>query len=69
MNGLSIEKLNEINEIIDKEVTECRECVMNNKCLGSRCLFTNYATTGDYIKPNLVECNMMNVKLLINDLI
>lgn len=31
-----------------------------------RCLFTNYVTTGDYYKPNLVECNMLNLKLKIN---
>ena len=67
--GLDLNKVNEIDTIVNKAVEECKGCVVRDKCMGARCVFTNYVTMGDFYKPNLVECNMLNLKLKINEYI
>lgn len=50
-----------INKNRDK-VEGCEECILSKYCSNTRCLLENYAVTGNYYKPNLVKCNMMNIK-------
>lgn len=68
-NGLVKEKLERITSITSKKVDECLECSVYKCCIGPRCVFTNYVTNGNYYTPNIVECNMMNLKLQINNYI
>jgi len=62
-NGVNLIKINEIKEINREMVQECKDCELYRYCLSTRCLLVNYVTTGDYYKPNLVHCNMLNIKV------
>lgn len=56
-----IEKITKINCSRDK-VKGCDDCELSGYCESTRCLLVNYALNGDYYKPNLVNCNLMNIK-------
>lgn len=60
--GLIPEKIDYINKIKSTSIHECSDCALSPYCLSTRCIFANYATTGDFNKPNLVQCNMINIK-------
>lgn len=60
--GIDFNKLLQIDEINKKKVDECSECQLYRFCKSVRCLFINYVTEGDYYKPNLVSCNLLNIK-------
>lgn len=51
-----------IDKINSKEIDSCSTCTHNKFCMSSRCLLINYASTGSYYSPNLIMCNLMNVK-------
>ncbi len=62
--GLEYKRIDEIkciNRNRDK-VEGCQECSLASFCSNTRCLLENYAINGDYYKPNLVRCNLMNIK-------
>lgn len=61
-SGLIPEKIDYINKIKNTRILECSDCALSPYCLSARCIFANYATTGDFDKPNLVQCNMINIK-------
>jgi len=65
INGINKNKLKELEKVICQEVSICDGCKLYDYCEATRCLLVNYATTGDYLKPNLVKCNMMNVQLCV----
>lgn len=68
-DGLDNKKVEEIaciNRNRDK-VEGCQECRLAKYCSNTRCLLENYAITGDYYKPNLVNCNLMNIKYNLCD--
>lgn len=61
-----IEEIKCINRNRDK-VEGCQECSLAPYCSNTRCLLENYAINGDYYKPNLVRCNLMNIKYHLGD--
>lgn len=63
-HGIDYEKLKEIDCINNNrdKVVACKECLLFDYCKSTRCLMLNYVTTGDYYKPNLVNCNIINIK-------
>ena len=61
-SGLLTEKLAYINKVKNTTIHECADCALSPYCLSARCIFANYATTGYFDKPNLVQCNMINIK-------
>lgn len=61
-----IEKITKINCSRDK-VEACGDCELSRYCESTRCLLVNYALNGDYYKPNLVNCNLMNIKYNLCD--
>jgi uncharacterized protein len=62
LSGIDDAKLKRIKKILEGKVDLCANCAMSDRCTSSRCLFLNYATTKNYYTPNLVECNMMNIR-------
>lgn len=60
--GIDSAALLRIDNINEKDIQGCTECDFKQRCISSRCLLINYATTGSYLSPNLVTCNMMNVR-------
>lgn len=60
--GLVPEKIAYINKVKSTTIHECSDCALSPYCLSARCIFANYATTGDFNQPNLVQCNMINIK-------
>ncbi|WDV46270.1 radical SAM protein [Clostridiaceae bacterium M8S5] len=63
--GMDANKLKKIKQVINKRVPDCEGCALYDCCISTRCILGNYATTGDYVKPNTVECNMTNIKFNI----
>ncbi len=63
VHGIDSEQIRRIEAVNETELTGCRECGMYDYCAAVRCRFINYATTGSCISPNLVTCQMMNVKV------
>jgi len=66
-NGLDTTMLQRIKEINAPEISECSGCGLYHYCTSTRCRFINYATTGDYFKPNIVACNMLGIKAALCD--
>lgn len=64
-SGIDRCKYEEIYLMNQRKVEECFECSMKSYCSSNRCLLVNYVTTGNWLSPNLVECNMMNIKYAI----
>lgn len=62
VTGLLPEKIDYINKIKNTQLHDCSDCALSPYCISARCIFANYATTGDFNKPNLVQCNMINIK-------
>jgi uncharacterized protein len=60
--GIQEEKCEYINKINSKTISSCEKCGHKSHCMSYRCLLINYTTTGSYYSPNLVMCNLMNVK-------
>jgi len=60
--GINELKKQRLKNVITLEVEECVDCKLKACCPSTRCLLVNYVTNGKLIAPNLVECNMMNVK-------
>lgn len=65
-DGIDKKRYDEVVKITSNKVSECEACAASSYCTGARCVFTNYVTTGDYYKPNLVECNLMNNRIEVN---
>ncbi len=63
VDGVDDEKFNQVKRMICKKIKSCENCAIYDCCEATRCLLVNYSINGDCFKPNLVECNMMNVKL------
>lgn len=63
VDGINDEKLKQVKNIICQKILSCSGCAIYDCCIATRCLLVNYAINGDYSKPNLVECNMMHIKL------
>lgn len=61
-NGVLSDALSFIDSITSKNTDECASCTRKQFCTAYRCFFINYASTGDYYSPNLVMCNLLNVK-------
>lgn len=49
------------------QVEGCKDCNLFDYCDSTRCLLVNYAINGNYYKPNLVNCNIMNIKYNLCD--
>ena len=61
-NGINENALKKIDGITSKNPDGCDECTYKHFCTANRCIFINYASTGNAYSANLVMCNMMNVK-------
>lgn len=60
--GVDIKKLSRIEEINKYPLEVCPDCELQLYCSSVRCKLVNYFTNGSYADPNLVQCNMMNIK-------
>lgn len=60
--GIDKAALDFIDNITSKHTNECSDCTHSKFCTTNRCFFINYASTGDYYSPNLVMCNLRNIK-------
>lgn len=60
--GFNHKKIKELNDINNKIVEECEDCMLYDYCTSTRCLIINYVTMGEFYKPNLVNCNILNIK-------
>lgn len=65
-NGIDTATLSKIDEITSKETEGCSDCTHKKYCNAYRCFFLNYASMGHVYSANLVMCNMVNVKRLID---
>lgn len=62
INGINNNICSFIDEINEHNIDDCNSCVHKQHCISCRCYLINYASTGSYYSPNLVMCNLMNVK-------
>lgn len=61
-NPLNTEKINSYQEIFCKKNPECIPCENEDCCISTRCKILNWLTTGYFLSPNAVVCNIENVK-------
>lgn len=62
--GIKTEKLQELQEINNKEIENCKLCKWTEYCHGYRCKLFNYAVAGDFA-PGFTACKLEHVLLEI----
>ncbi len=62
-NGVQENKIDEIQEINQREIPGCANCAWKDRCHGVRCKLINYAITGEFCRPAFVTC--LNEHLLM----
>jgi len=57
--GLDNKKLSSLRDVYALDNPDCRLCIMNSYCVGTRCKYLNKYQTGEYLMPSVQVCRIL----------